>query len=62
MKYSIKTAGTIRRKMFTANLAELEKVRVQNSRGRCRRLFLAATAKVGWWCETKSGCGGGSGV
>ena len=53
MKYSIKTVGTIRRKMFTANTAELEKLRVPNSRGRCRRLFFAVTAKVGWWCETK---------
>ena len=25
-----------------------------------RGSFFAVTAKVGWWCETESGCGGGS--
>ena len=33
--------------MFTANTAELEKLRVQNSRGRCRRLFLLLQQRLG---------------
>ena len=53
MKYSIKTAGTIRRKMFTANTAELEKLRVQNSRSRCRRLFLLLQQRLGGGVRTK---------
>ena len=47
MTYSIKTAGTIRRKMFTANTAELEKLRFQNLRSRCRRLFLLLQQRLG---------------